>query len=55
MRIVPELPPEQQGRFEIISALARKTAERLPRPLPKYLQPAQTIIIEVKKESGSFL
>ena len=34
------LPPEQSARYREIAALARATADRLPRPLERGLEPA---------------
>ncbi len=43
-RVIPVLPmglsPEQSARYEQIAALARATADRLPRPMEKTLEPA---------------
>jgi hypothetical protein len=33
------LPPEQKTRYEHIAALVRATADRMPRPMEKTLQP----------------
>ncbi len=43
-QVIPALPmglsPEQSARYEQIAALARATADRLPRPMEKTLEPA---------------
>jgi hypothetical protein len=43
-QVIPVLPmglsPEQRARYEEIAALARATADRLPRPMEKTLEPA---------------
>ena len=43
-QVIPVLPagfsPEQIARYQEIAALARATADRLPRPMEKALEPA---------------
>ena len=43
-RVIPALPldlsPAQEARYAEIAAIARKAADRLPRPLAKTLEPA---------------
>ena len=50
-QVVPVLPaglsPEQIARFEHIAALARATADRLPRPMEKTLEPAHVFSLQL--------
>jgi hypothetical protein len=49
-QVIPALPmglsPEQRARYEQIAALARATADRLPRPLEKTLEPAHVFSLQ---------
>ena len=42
------LSPEQRTRYEQIAALARATADRLPRPMAKSLEPAHVFSLQAK-------
>ncbi|WP_284945717.1 hypothetical protein [Acidisoma cladoniae] len=48
-RLIPSLPPglspAQATRYEEIAAIARATADRLPRGLAKTLEPAHVFVL----------
>jgi hypothetical protein len=50
-QVVPRLPagltPEQRARYEEIAALARETANRLPRPMEKTLEPGHVYSLHI--------
>jgi hypothetical protein len=43
------LSPEQRARYPHIAALARATADRLPRPMEKTLEPAHVFSLHTKQ------
>jgi hypothetical protein len=49
-QVIPSLPkglsPEQRARYAQIAALARATADRLPRPMEKTLEPAPVFSLQ---------
>ena len=51
-QLIPVLPaglsPEQVARYEHIAALARTTADRLPRPMEKTLEPAHVFSLQIR-------
>jgi hypothetical protein len=51
--VIPSLPkalsPEQSARYEQIAALARATADRLPRPMEKTLEPGHVFSLHDDK------
>ncbi len=51
--VIPVLPaglsPEQRARYEQIAALARATADCLPRPMEKTSEPAHVFSLHTKR------
>jgi hypothetical protein len=51
-QVIPALPlglsPEQKARYEQIAALVRATADRLPRPMEKTLEPGHAFNLHNK-------
>jgi hypothetical protein len=49
--VVPALPDslsdEQKARYAVISAIARRTADRLPRRLDEALEPAHSFTLHI--------
>jgi hypothetical protein len=50
-QVIPRLPAglsaEQRARYEEIAALARATADRMPRPMEKALEPGHVYVLHI--------